>query len=326
MLIPIFHALTLLSGAQMAGDSELLILLKGANALAFYTSAGKEISRTPVRDHPHEMVFSPDRRFLYTTDNGTMRIEQEGTGGNYVSIIDVAARKKVGEIHLGAFRRPHGIDIDRATGRLVVTTELPDKLLLIDPKSKKIERTYDTKGKTAHMVVLGPGAKTAFVSHSNSSNVAAIDLASGDVKLLPTGARPEGSVLAANGKRVYVTNREAARVTVIDAEKKAVLGNLHTCKGPVRISRTPDDRTIAYACMHDEVVEFADPSTMKVKGRTEKLPGPLVSLTISPDGKYAFASAEERDIVYVISIADRKVVRTIALPKGSHPDPVFVLR
>lgn len=317
--------LLLLSCGLYAQDTELAILLKGASAMAFYSPQGKEIARTSVRLHPHEMVFSPDGRYLYTTDNGTMRIEQEGTGGNFVSIIDVKARKKVGEIDLGQFRRPHGIDIDRATGKLAVTTELPDRLLWIDPKSRKIERVFETGGKTPHMVVLGPGSKYAYVSHSNSGNVTVIDLATGAIKSIATGTRPEGSVLSVDGKRVYVVNRESAKVTVIDTATQTIAGTIPTSRGPVRIARTPDGKSVIFACMHDEVVEFADTATLKVTGRTEKLPGPLVSLTVSPDGKYAFASAEERDIVYVISIADRKLLKKLQLPKESHPDPVFAL-
>ncbi|MFN7935275.1 MAG: hypothetical protein U0R19_18235 [Bryobacteraceae bacterium] len=315
--------LLLLAGTLHA--QELAVLLKGASAMAFYTMDGKEIARTAVRPHPHEMVFSADHRFLYTTDNGTMRIEQEGTGGNFVSIIDVKARKKIGEIDLGKYRRPHGIDLDRATGKLAVTTELPDQLLWIDPKTKKIERTYPTGGKTPHMVVLGPGAKHAYISHSNSGNVTIIDLASGAIKSLPTGTRPEGSVLSADGKRVYVVNRESAKVTVIDTATQSIAGTIPTSNGPVRISATPDGKQVIVACMHDEVVEFADTTTLKVTGRTAKLPGPLVSLTVSPNGKHAFASAEELGIVYVISIAERKVMRKLTLPKDAHPDPVFQL-
>jgi YVTN family beta-propeller protein len=314
------------SAILAAQNDELLILLKGASALAFYTPEGREIARTPVREHPHEMVLAPEGRLLYTTDNGTMRIEQAGTGGNFVSIVDIQARKKVGEIELGKFRRPHGIDLDKATGTLYVTTELPDQLLAIDTRTRKVKRTYDTKGKTPHMVTLGPGAKFAYISHSNSANIGVVDLASGNVKVLATGQRPEGSVLSPDGKFVYVVNRESANVDVIDTAKNAIVAKIPTSKGPVRIAITPNGRQIVYACMHDEVVEFADTQTRKVIGRTNKLPGPLVSLTLSPDGRLAFASAEERDTVYIISVSDRKLVRQLTLPKGAHPDPVMSLR
>ena len=83
-----------------------------------------------------------------------MAIEEAGTGGNTVSIVDVAARKRVGEIPLGDYRRPHGIDLDPKTGRVLVSCELPDQLLVLDPGRRRVGRTYDTKGKTAHMVKL----------------------------------------------------------------------------------------------------------------------------------------------------------------------------
>ena len=304
-----------------AQNSLLLISHKGTSALGFYTPEGKLLSAVPVGQHPHEFVISADDRYAYTTDNGTMRIEQAGTGGNTVSIVDLAARKKAGEISLGEYRRPHGIDLDRATGRLAVTTELPDQLLIVDPVKRTVVRKYETKGKTSHMVTLGRQAKWAYVSNSSSAGVAAIELTTGQVRLIPTGERPEGSVLSKDGRELYVANREGASVTVIDTAKQAAVGQIKTGRGPVRIARTPDGRELIYAAMHDRRVEFADPASRKVTGQVA-LGGNPVSLTLSPDGKLAFASAEEIDTVYVISVAERKIVREIKTPPGAHPDPV----
>ena len=302
----------------------LLILLKGASALGFYTPEGKLAATVPVGQHPHEMILSKDGRLLYTTDNGTMRIEHAGSGGNTISIVDVVARRKAGEISLGKFHRPHGIDLDDSTGRLVVTTELPDQLLLLDPVKRTVVRTYDTKGKTSHMVTLGPAGKWAYVSNSSSGNVAAVELSTGEVKLIPTGARPEGSVLSRDGREVYVANREAAMISVIDTMKNEVTGKIQTGKGPVRIAITPDGKMLVYAAMHDKRIEFANPATRKVLGHVA-VGGTPVSLTLSPDGKLAFASAEEADTVYVISVPDRKLIREIKTAAGAGPDPVLEL-
>lgn len=302
-------------------NSLLLILHKGGSSLGFYTPEGKMHTAVPVGQHPHEIVLSNDGRYAYTTDNGTMRIEQAGTGGNTVSIIDLEGRKKAGEISLGKFRRPHGLDIDRASGRLFVSCELPDQLLAVDPRTRSIVRAYDTKGKTAHMVALGPGAKFAYVSHSNSANVAAINLATGEVKLIATAARPEGSVLSKDGRTLYVVNREAASISLIDTAKNEVAGTIRTGQGPVRIALTPDGKQLVYALMHENKVEFADPAARKVLGQVA-LNGKPVSLSISRDGRYAYASGEEQDLVFVVSIADRKVVREIKTVPGMGPDPV----
>ncbi len=144
--------LLLLSVTAWSAGPTLVVLLKGASALGFYTPEGKLLSTVAVGQHPHEMVLSADGKTLYTTDNGTMRIEHAGSGGNTVTAVDVASRRKRGSISLGKFHRPHGIDLDPATGRLAVTTELPDRLLLLDPVRGRVLRSYDTKGKTSHMV------------------------------------------------------------------------------------------------------------------------------------------------------------------------------
>jgi DNA-binding beta-propeller fold protein YncE len=302
-----------------AQSPALLILQKAGSSLGFYSSEGQLIVSVPVGKHPHEFVISADGRYAYTTDNGTMLLEQAGQGGNTVSIVDLVSRKKVGEISLGEFRRPHGIDIDRKTGRIAVSCELPDRLLIIDPESRKVVRDYDTQGKTSHMVTLGPRAEWAFVSNSTSNTVAAIHLETGKVKLIPTTRRPEGSVLSKDGSTLYVATREG--ISIIDTGKQTEVGRIQTGKGPVRIGLTPGERYLVYALIDENKVEIADPKTRKVLGQVA-LGGRPVSLNISRDGKYAFASAQDDDTIYVVALAERKVARTMKTTQGAGPDPV----
>ncbi len=307
-----------------AASGELLVLHKGHSSLGFYTDDGKLIAAVPVQQHPHEMVFSNDGRFAYTTDNGTMRIEQAGTGGNNVSIIDLKERRKAGEISTGQFRRPHGIDIIRSTGQLLVSTELPDQLLLLDPVKRSIVKTWSTGGKTAHMVVATPDARFAFMSNSNSSNVSAINLATGAITLIPTGARPEGSIISRDGKRLYVCNRDGAQLSVIDTVALRVVRTIKTSPGPVRIALTPDERFAVYGILDERAVEWVDTKTNTVAGRVD-LPaalGQIVSLHLSHDGRIAYAANENMDTVYAVSLADKKIIRTFKTPKGYAPDPV----
>jgi len=166
------------------------------------------------------------------------------------------------------------------------------------------------------------GGRWAFVSNSTSANVAAIDTETGAVKLIPTAARPEGSALSPDGKTLYVVNREAAKITLVDVAARRVAGEIATGNGPVRIAVTPDGRQLVYALMHDQAVEFADPASRKVLGRVA-LEGRPVSLTLSRDGKLAFASAQDDDTVYVISVAGRKIERKFKTAPGAGPDPVL---
>ena len=303
----------------LAQNSTYLILQKAESSMGFYTPAGQHLASVPVGKHPHEFVISTDGRYAYTTDNGSMLLETPGQGGNTISIVDLVSRKKAGEIQLGEFRRPHGIDLDRKTGHLAISCELPDRLLIVDPAARKVVRDYDTQGKTSHMVTLGPGAVWAFVSNSSSNNVAAIHLQSGKVKLIPTTRRPEGSVLSKDGSTLYVATREG--ISIIDTGKQAEKGRISTGKGPNRIALTADERYLVYSLIDENKVEIADPKARKVLGQVP-LAGRPVSLTISRDSKFAFASAQDDDTVYVVSIADRKLAREIKARKGSGPDPV----
>ncbi len=323
-MLPMRLTLLIPFAIALPAAAELLVLHKGHSSLGFYSDEGKWISSVAVGQHPHEMVFSADGRFAYTTDNGTMRIEQAGTGGNTNSIIDLKERRKVGEISTGEFRRPHGIDRIAATGEILVSTELPDQLLLIDPEKRKIVRTWPTGGKTAHMVVATPDGRYAFISNSTSANVSALDLKTGKVTLIPTGARPEGSVVSRDGKRLYVCNRDGAQISVIDTAKLAVIQTIKSSPGPVRIALTPDERRIVYGILDERAVEWASTQTGKVEGRVD-LPaelGQIVSLHLSHDGRIAYAANENMDTVYAVSIADKKILRSFKTVKGHSPDPV----
>jgi YVTN family beta-propeller protein len=300
----------------------MLVLHKGASSLGFYTTAGKMLAAVPTGEHPHEISLSPDGRFAYTTDNGTMNIEAPGTGNNTVSVIDLAERRRVAQIQLGKFRRPHGIDYNLATNRIAVSCELPDQLLIIDPAARSIVRTYDTKGRTSHMVRFRPDGKWAYVNNSTSANVSAIDLESGSVKLIPAATRPEGSVVSPDGRFVYVCNRESALITIVDTQKQEAVGSIATGKGPVRAAITPDGKQLVVSLMHDRQVAFADLAARRMTGQVA-LDGEPVSMHLSADGSLAFAGAEFTDTVYVVSVPQRKLVRKFSVSKGFGPDPVL---
>ena len=102
--IALFGALAVSQvGAQKPA---LAVVEKVAGAVGFYTSDGKRVAGAQVGKHPHEIIFSPDRKQLYISDNGILWMTEPGEGGNTISIIDVATMKRTGVIDLGSYRRP----------------------------------------------------------------------------------------------------------------------------------------------------------------------------------------------------------------------------
>lgn len=321
-------ALLLAIAASLTAEQQvLLVLLKGANALGYYTPEGQLLAKVPVGEHPHEMVLSADGKYAYITDNGTMRIEDAGKGGNTISVVDIAARKRVDTISTGRYRRPHGISLDAQRNYLAVTTEGPDQLLLIDAAKGKMIRHFNPNGKTSHMVSFGPGARGpeyAFVSNSGAAYVSVVQLTTGATTTIPTGDRPEGSVLSPDGKELYVCGRESANITVIDTERQGAISAIRTGRGPVRIAVTPDGKTLVYALMHDKRIGFADPQSRRQVAVLNVDANPI-SMMLSRDGKIATASAEEADTVYVISVPERKLIRQFKTEKGAGPDPAVLV-
>jgi YVTN family beta-propeller protein len=297
------------------------VIEKVAGFAGFYLEDGRRIGEVKLGSFPHEAVLSPDGRLLFVSDNGVLWLTDEGAGGNTISIVDVHQMRKTGEIDLGRFRRPHGLAWDAAGKRLLVTTERPDRLLLVDPFARRVLRDYDVEGKCPHMVSLGPGGDWAFVSNVDSSAVAAVELKTGAVELIPVGARPQGSVLAPGGKRLYVVASGADSVTVIDPLARKAIGVIPTGKGPGRIAITPDGKTLVYNLQGDLSVGFADVASGKQVAVVD-IGGRSLSLTMTPDGGRAFAGIQDQDRLVVISVAERKIVRVIPTPKGAGPDPV----
>src|SRR5688572_28080287 len=192
-----------------AADPYIATIEKVSGTVGFYSETGQSEGRVKVGAFPHEAVLSPDGRLLYVSNNGVLWMTEDTMGTNSLSVVDVASKKKLYDIDLGRFHRPHGIALIPKTGQLLVTTERPYGLILVDPEKRKVVRDFDVKGKSPHMVMLDPDGSHAFVSNTDSSSVAVIEVATGAVKLIPTGERPQGGVFSSDGKLLYVATAGA---------------------------------------------------------------------------------------------------------------------
>ena len=308
---------------QAASEPILLISQKASKAVGWYTLGGELLAEAPVSDHPHEIVLSPDGQRLYVTDNGVMQIEFAGEGGNKISIIDVPGRKKVGEVDLGQWRRPHGIGLC-PDGTLLATSEAPDQLLVIDAAQQKIVRTFDTGGETPHIVRCSEDSTQAYVSNARSRTVARIDIETGERELLETGDRPEGSCLSPDYSTLYVVHRDADKIVAIDTADWSILGEIATPGEPVRCGVNSDGTTLAYALFGGQAVGFANVASMEEIGRVAAV-GPMVSLELTDDRETALSCAQDQHTCYMLSIPERSITNTIQVNDGAGPDPMLLL-
>jgi YVTN family beta-propeller protein len=167
--------------------------------------------------------------------------------------------------------------------------------------------------------------------------VTAIDLARG-VKLrdIETGDGAEGIAVTPDGTEVWVTNRSADTLTVIDSASLEVKANLPCAGFPIRIAITPDGkRALVSSARSGEVVLFDVGSRKEllrkkldfrtVPEASKRLFGdsfgdsPVpVGLVVAPDGKTAWVAATQADVVVVLDPASLEV-RDL-LRAGQEPD------
>jgi YVTN family beta-propeller protein len=312
------------SAAAMAGGPRFIVGEKLAGSAGFYDDTGARIADVKVGRHPHEMALSPDRRTVYVSDNGVVWMTEDGPGDNTVSIIDLAQHRRTGVIDLGEYRRPHGITVDRATGHIFVTTERPSALVELDPVSRKVVRAFDVKGKAPHIVVLGPRSEFAYTSDDNSGTISAIRLATGAVKVIPAGKRPQGQVLSPDGKFLYITLEDDNAIAVLDTAKNEIAGRIATGRAPNRVAITPDGKLLVYSMQLAGAVGFADAASRKQIAQVP-VGGQTMSISLSPDARLAFTGIQEHDTIAIVSVPDRKLVRTFKTVAGTGPDAIIPL-
>ncbi len=318
----LFFVISLAASAQ---EPVLVVVEKKASQVGFYTASGKRVAGVAVGKTPHEMVLDPDGRHLYVSDNGVLWMSYKGPGGNTISIVDIKERRKVGVISTGKFHRPHGMSIDPKTHRMIATSENPDRLVLVDLKSRSVIKDFDNGGEAPHMVIFGPKGEWAYASNTRSDTLGAVNVKTGETKIIPIGKYPQGSVLSKDGKRLYVTCSQDATIHIIDTATQKSLGKIKADMGVNRIVITPDRKTLVYSIGTDnQMVGFADIESRKQTGTVE-LGGSPLSLSLSQDGKHAFAGVQDNDEIWVVSVADRKVVQVIKTPEGAGPDPVMAI-
>ena len=314
--------------AALAADTttrpEFVVGEKLSGSVGFYDANGVRAADVKVGQHPHEMALSPDRRTVYVSDNGVVWMTDEGPGDNTVSIIDLAAHRRTGVIDLGQYRRPHGITVDRRTGHVFVTTERPSALVELDPQTRKVVRAYDVKGKAPHIVVLGRDSEFAYTSNDNSGTISAIRLATGDVKVIPAGKRPQGQALSPDGKFVFITLEDDNAIAILDTAKNEIVGRISTGRSPNRVAVTPDGKTLVYSMQLAGAVGLAD---IAARRQIAEIPvgGQTMSIALSPDAQLAYTGIQEHDQIAVVSVRDRKLVKTFKTAPGSGPDAIIPL-
>jgi YVTN family beta-propeller protein len=324
MKIFITTSLLLLFFCAPANAQEMMVVVhKWDNSVGFYdTNTGQQLAKFEVGVKPHEMALSADRRLAYITNYGVNSYTQTEKGGNTISIVDLAGRKKIGEIELAKWRRPHGIERGRS-GLLYVTTDFPPSLLVIDSKQKKIVREIAVGQSLPHMVVVTGDQRKAYTANSGSGSVTAIDLKTDQViKHISIGGVPMGLELSRDGRTLYAVNRTGDQLLVIDTVKDEVTRKIEIKGQPVRLRLTHDGKHLLVPLIQSGEVAVVETAALREVHRF-RAGANAEGVNIDDAGKFGYVSAQGEDKVIKFSLRDWRPA--LEIKTASRPDPIVII-
>jgi YVTN family beta-propeller protein len=158
--------------AAQTPSPALLVLEKSDSTLAIVDPASLHVvARVPAGPDPHEIVASTDSKLAYISNYGG-----NDSTLNTISVVDLAARKALPPINLGALRSTHGLAF--AGGKLYFTAETNKVIGRYDPVTHTVDWVLGTGQDRTHMVVVSENLDRIVTSNVSSGTISLIELVS----------------------------------------------------------------------------------------------------------------------------------------------------
>lgn len=319
---------SIFSSAQTNGT--LIVLNKSDDTVNFIDlKTGSIVATLPTGKNPHEVAVSLDRKTAIVTNYGNPKER-----GNTLTVIDIPGRKVAKTITLDYFA-PHGIEMI-SNEDVLVTSETNKKVLVVNIPLGYVTQEVGTGQEISHMVAYAGESNHAFVANIGSGSVSVIDLNNYRLeKIIPTGSGAEGIAVSPDNQSVWVTNRAADFVSVIDVESLEIVDLIESPKFPIRVKFThqtnlalvSNAQTGTVNVFNSNSGELLHTISMEATA-TEKEPGRLfqqfdnspvpVGILIHPNDKFAYVANTNADIITVINLETFVVEKR--LKAGREPD------
>ena len=336
-----YLALLLLALPQspVKGPPGRLIVLEksAATARLMDTVSGRVLATVEVGDGPHEVALAPDWRGAVVANYGGQ------TAGSSLTLIRVnlMGGPKLKTMQLGAAIRPHGLAFTEDAHRLWVTAEVSGELWLVNIEEETIEAKVDVGAGAGHMVA-AMDDEHVFVSHISAGCITPVTKQDdGTWKAgarIETGAGAEGIWVQPGTDLVWVTNRAADTVSIVDASEGKEIAELPCAGFPIRVMFPNDGAVAAVSCANANEIALFDTATHELLTRipigiTSKDDADTrlfkdqfgesavpIGMIFAPDGNHLYVSCAGADRIAVIDIRLRRVVQVFET--GKEPDGI----
>lgn len=302
------------------GSQGLIMIDKLGGYVRFFDPQSlTELSSLTIVGTPHELAISPDHKVAYVPDYGDGVYGRNPKPGHSIAVIDLATRKLVDTIDVGPHQAPHGLQVD-ANGLLYASCDLSRKLLVIDPKQRKVLAAIDTDG-TGHWAAVLPDGSKAYVANKNDRRfVSIIDLTSrkmtGSIEM-PNGT--QGITASPDGNQVLAIDLTEPKIAVIDTATDKVTGHIAIAdakRGLWRARYSPDGKRLLVSSSAENTVHVLDAQNPGGAQHTIKTGRTPFGIAFTPDSRTALIGNHGDGSVDVLDLQTLQLVRNFKAGAG----------
>ncbi len=139
---------------------------------------------------------------------------------------------------------------------------------------------------------------------------------------IPVGETPGYAVASPDGRRLYVAQRAAGTIAVVDTAVDEVVTTFDVPSGPPQYLTLSPDGTQAYVSVWDDdrtvaEVVVLDTTTGEIGASVPMLSRPYVS-ALSPDGTRLYVPNHDTAVLSVVDVAAAETVAEIDVPPNPH--------
>jgi DNA-binding beta-propeller fold protein YncE len=273
---------------------------------------------------PHEVAISNDGRWAVISVYG-----DRTSIGHSLLVLDLKGDSAPRTIEMGDLKRPHGMRFLPGDKQLVVTSEVTQKVSLVNFAKGTIDTTIATNQPATHMVVIDAPAKRAFTTNITAKSVSVLDLVRDTlIRNIDVGQRIEGIAINPDASEVWLGANDGKVVLVYNPSSGEKVATIDGFGMAYRMAVTPDNKFVVVSDPGAERVMVVDAKSHKIlhtlemtnlpgrSGEEAAHPSPQ-GVILSRDGKLGFVTLKALGEVAVIDIAAGKVLKTLKVGGGS---------
>jgi DNA-binding beta-propeller fold protein YncE len=295
--------------SSAAHANNVIVLNSGEATLSLIDETTRQVVGTvPTGKEPHHLMATPDNSSLIVANSVS----------NNLMFVD----PKTGKVQrwVENIEDPYQIGFS-PDKRWVVTTGLRlDRLDIYhyDGHDMTLASRLPLAVMPSHMA-FSNDSKTVFVTLQVSGELAAVDLATQQVKWkMKVGKVPAGLWMTPGDKYLLVGMTGADYVAVVDWRNQKIVKTIQTGNGAHNFRSLADGKHVAVSNRVASTISIIDEDTLTNVGDiTGLMPGPD-DMELSADKRYLWVTFRFAKHIGIIDLTTRKLIQTIAVGRSPH--------